>query len=296
MFPETATMVFCIGAQKAGTTWLYDTLRQSPRVHFSPNKELHYFDVVAGKAQQVLDLRMQAAKTLAQRLRPELGQINNANLQQLRDLTSLLTIYGGLPGDHRPYLDYLLDGYEEQDIVCDITPAYAILDRDTFADMGNIGSAKFLFILRDPVERMWSQIRMATSLANSTDTDFEARCIARARMLIDTNRLSRIERADYRRTITELEAAIPEQRIHYIFYETMFSQDTLCALSQFLGVPTLQGNPSHRANHGITAVLPDDMRAAFRSAFAVQYAFARDRFGPRVPAEWGAHNLSGVSE
>lgn len=55
-------------AQKAGTTWLHDALRQSREVHFSRNKELHYFDVIAGKANQVLALR------------------NSALVQQLQDL------------------------------------------------------------------------------------------------------------------------------------------------------------------------------------------------------------------
>jgi hypothetical protein len=33
-----------IGAQKAGTTWLFDNLRCHPQVSFSTRKELHYFD------------------------------------------------------------------------------------------------------------------------------------------------------------------------------------------------------------------------------------------------------------
>ena len=33
-----------IGAQKAGTTWLYENLKQHPEIYLSDQKELHYFD------------------------------------------------------------------------------------------------------------------------------------------------------------------------------------------------------------------------------------------------------------
>jgi hypothetical protein len=35
-----------VGAQKAGTTWLFDYLGRHPDVAMSPIKELHYFDQI----------------------------------------------------------------------------------------------------------------------------------------------------------------------------------------------------------------------------------------------------------
>ena len=40
----TNTLLLCIGAQKAGTTWLADYLRDHPEVHLPPVKEVHFFD------------------------------------------------------------------------------------------------------------------------------------------------------------------------------------------------------------------------------------------------------------
>ncbi len=285
-FPPDTRMVFCIGAQKAGTTWLYDTLRQSDQVHFSRNKELHYFDVVGGKAKQVFDIRIRAAQTLTQRLVPQLGPRNQQNLKQLRDLTDLLAIYTSNPGDHSAYLDYMLQDFESQPVICDITPAYAILDRDSFAQMGQIGCAKFIFILRDPIDRMWSQIRMATKTENPKEKAFQDACVARAHQLIDTGRLMNIERADYLRTITELEAVIPEDRIQYLFYERLFQHDTMNDICAFMGISRLQIDPAKHSNIGTPAPLPDDIRLAFRSAFAPQYDFVQDRFGGMVPDQW----------
>lgn len=287
-FPSTATMVFCIGAQKAGTTWLYDALRRSDQVHFSRNKELHYFDVIAGKAQQVFDMRVQATSILAKRLTPQLGKRNCENLRQLRDLTDLLEIYTSEAGDHSAYLNYLLEGYENHPVVCDITPAYAILDREIFAQMGQIGSAKFIFILRDPVARMWSQIRMATKAALPPPVSFQDACIARAQQLIKTGRLPKIERADYQRTITELEAAIPTERIKYLFYEDMFNPASMNNLCNFLKIEPIETDPETHSNLGISASMPDNIRADFCDAFSPQYAFIHDRFSGQVPDSWAA--------
>ncbi|SFS85884.1 Sulfotransferase family protein [Sulfitobacter marinus] len=287
-FPSTATMVFCIGAQKAGTTWLYDALRCSDQIHFSRNKELHYFDVIAGKGQQMLDMRVQAATIIAKRLIPQLGNRNCANLRQLRDLTDLLGIYTCEPNDHSAYLEYLLEHYKDQQVVCDITPAYAILDRETFAQMGQIGSAKFIFILRDPVTRMWSQIRMAIKAASPPATSFQDACIARAQHLIQSGRLPKIERADYKRTIVELEEAIPPDRIKYVFYEDMFNPASMNSLCGFLGIGPIEIEPQNHSNIGTSAAMPAEIRADFCNAFATQYDYIHGRFGGMVPDSWAA--------
>jgi hypothetical protein len=39
----------CIGAQKAGTTWLYSILKQIPEVHFPGPKEVHFWDAFYDK-------------------------------------------------------------------------------------------------------------------------------------------------------------------------------------------------------------------------------------------------------
>ena len=41
-----ATMAICVGATKAGTSFLYEHLAAHPQCHFRTIKELHYFDKV----------------------------------------------------------------------------------------------------------------------------------------------------------------------------------------------------------------------------------------------------------
>jgi len=282
-------MFFCIGAQKAGTSWLYDLLRQSPDCHFSRNKEVHYFDVMSGIDTGAFDMRIRIIRDMAARLRDEPGPANRHALRTLRDLTDLLAIYTGGgrgPDRHQPYLDYMLAGRQAQPLVCDITPSYATLSRTEYADMATVGQARFLFILRDPVARMWSQIRMATDARKLPPGDFADGCREHAERLLESGRLPRVRRADYARTIAELEAVVPADRIMYVFYEDLFRQETVDALCAFLGIAPVAVNAAERVNEGRSLPIPDDLARTFRRKLARQYDFAQGRFGAAVPAAW----------
>ena len=46
--PKIDRYFVCIGAQKAGTTWLARVLSEHDDVFVTPVKEIHYFDHIAG--------------------------------------------------------------------------------------------------------------------------------------------------------------------------------------------------------------------------------------------------------
>ena len=52
----------CIGAQKAGTTWLARILSSHPELFMSPVKELHYFDHVAGLTEHLSDRKLRSRR------------------------------------------------------------------------------------------------------------------------------------------------------------------------------------------------------------------------------------------
>ena len=56
--PETARHVrrpsfICVGAGKAGTTWLWEMLRLHPGIYLPDVKEIHYFNDIAYEASDV---------------------------------------------------------------------------------------------------------------------------------------------------------------------------------------------------------------------------------------------------
>ena len=60
--PRGVGLVFCIGAQKGGASWLYEIPLDSPNCHFGATKEMYYFDVHAGTEMSHLHERIALAR------------------------------------------------------------------------------------------------------------------------------------------------------------------------------------------------------------------------------------------
>ena len=133
----------CVGAQKAGTSWLYQQLEPHPDFWMPPVKELHYFDQ--------LNKRRQFHP-------PRCGDERDASfLESMKNLSG------------RFYLD--LDSYGR--LFChkgrllsgDISPAYSTLTDEVIERVVNhFPNMKVVFMARDPVERAWSQLSMGVRL------------------------------------------------------------------------------------------------------------------------------------
>ena len=144
----------CIGAEKAGTTWLYDNIRHHPEVWLPPPlyKELHYFDErVPNK--ELLHIDSSSRGGLLKCYSP---LISSPNWETLRWLWRF--------NHHRNNsMHWYLSLFPKGDKLCgDITPLYSTLDnrgveyaRKTVGDQ-----CKVFIILRDPVSQAWSSIKM----------------------------------------------------------------------------------------------------------------------------------------
>ena len=133
----------CVGAQKAGTSWLYRQLEPHPDFWMPPVKELHYLD--------------QLNRT---------KRIHGPRREDERD-ASFMDRMQDLRG--RFYLD--LDNYGQlfqHKGTClsgDISPAYSTLN-DEIIDrvVDHFPNLKVVFLARDPVERASSQLSMGVRL------------------------------------------------------------------------------------------------------------------------------------
>jgi hypothetical protein len=157
----------CVGAPKAGTSWLYRQLEPHPDFWMPPIKELHYFDNLHRTKQ----------------FRPPLRRDE-------RDVCFLETI-GRLSA--RPYVD--LENYgrlfehKGSRLSGDITPAYSALSDEIIERVvSHFPNLKVIFLARDPVERAWSYLSMAVRLGmikpfDVSDIDEVIRRLLRPRML-----------------------------------------------------------------------------------------------------------------
>src|SRR5436309_3929499 len=135
----------CVGAQKAGTSWLYRQLAEHPDFWMPPVKELHYFD--------------------------ELSRIPGAASARPRDERDRRFLESIKRLSERSHID--LEGYarlfEAKGLLLsgDITPAYSMLHDEVIERIGShFQKLKVIFLARDPVERAWSQLSMGVRLRN----------------------------------------------------------------------------------------------------------------------------------
>jgi hypothetical protein len=284
-FARPRTLFFGIGANKAATSWLDDYLRGHPEVCLPVHKEQHYWTT----------MRLPSASNWRARVEREVGRIEGRGplRRLLRSprrraadrawVLSRIMLREPTPG-HRAYADVLFQAWRGEPVVGEITPAYALLAAETFAEMAGLGrDVRFVFIMRDPVQRLVSAVRMSVRRRAAGSGPAPG-----AERLEDALPENRLMRSRYDLTIRELEAAVRPERIAYFFYESLFRQSEMDRLCDFLGVARRPAQFERRvhADPGTAMALDPDFEAHVAKALAPTYEFVRERFGDMVPAAW----------
>jgi Sulfotransferase family len=133
----------CVGAQKAGTSWLYRQLEPHPDFWMPPVKELHYLDNL-NRTRRFDPPRSRDGCDVC-----FLESMKNLRAQSYIDLQN----YGEL----FRHKGALLSG--------DISPAYSTLSDEVIERVVNyFPNMKVIFLARDPVDRAWSQLSMGVRL------------------------------------------------------------------------------------------------------------------------------------
>jgi hypothetical protein len=166
---------FCIGMQKAGTTWLYENLKTHDSYFPCLIKEPHYYDNLyywPKIYKQIFDLELEYAHSeLAIK-----SDILNSVDWSLRDINKLLKA-GDNVSDNFDWISSIVslkdnilseEWYEKVFSFCpanritgDFTADYYLLEQQQIEIIIKENpNAKFILFIRDPVERDWSQIRM----------------------------------------------------------------------------------------------------------------------------------------
>jgi hypothetical protein len=215
----------CIGAQKAGTTWLHARLGQHPQVWLPPLKEIHYFDVLHLPRRPDAPLpthRIQAAWRVAQHTLKSDADIA-AKLQRLY----LLGLIGLQELDDEWYGRIFAQAGADQ--VCgEITPAYALLPDAGTEHIARLNpQTKIIFILRDPIERAWSELRMLGKRAGGPPIH---RALTGKAVLAH---------ADYCGTISRFRKHFPDEQFQVLYFDEIAAQPegAMAKVCGFLQLP-----------------------------------------------------------
>ncbi len=148
----------CIGQQKAGSTWLYDQLKFHPNLWLPPVRELHYLDgrfpqrAVLEVAELAADPHPGAALDAwcaEHRARPfdERDKEFFAAVRAARSTTLSLDGYAEL------------FRFKDDRVAGEIAPSYCRLkENQTLEVTTRFPELKVILLVRDPIERLWSQL------------------------------------------------------------------------------------------------------------------------------------------
>ncbi len=276
MSSQKKTFVLGVGAQKSGTTWLSAYLQKSESYQHGFRKEYHVWDVL-----RIPSIR-QEEKDWIERNR------NNCDISDLR--LRMLTN----PSEYFEYFTALLNT-NGKTIVADITPEYAGLNASDFqyikSEFEKRGvHTKAVFLMRDPLERCWSNIRMNTK-AILNKTGFPPKNDENTRLLQGIRNQNMQRNTRYNITIGELEKVFPVNDIYYGIFEEQFETQNVVHLSDYLGVdpePQFASVKKNVTDKG--SDIADSTMQSVIHEYQDVYQFCADRF-PQVKKLWGGFNF-----
>jgi hypothetical protein len=284
-----------VGAQKAGTSWLHKQLCSSPLFDPGFAKEYHTFDSLYSPV--CGDVRLKLLRASRRAIRSLDNSTGNRQPNPGQHTKRLSFIES--TDNYFDYFDYLWLSNQTITSTGDITPSYSTLDAKAFAIIreGLIRKGftpKVVFLMRDPIERIWSMLRMGWRNQKQT-VGFEQAM----KKLLACHRLPGIQlRTQYDRTITELEKIFLPHELYYGFYEELFSKDGFNPLMEFVetSIPTpnftLSINASPKGeNTEPTPEVATEIAKTYRSV----YEFIQARFGTRASSLWPSYQYYQVN-
>ena len=292
-------MLFGVGATKAGTSWLHDHLSAHPECHFRSIKELHYFDTVQHDR---FNGALRNAKAEVARLSDRLLSAAGAKLahltQRVADLNDWIAVLTLKTLDWAAYRGYLTRGAGARRLVGDVTPAYALLPEARLRDMAGFApDVRFVYLMRDPVARFWSHVRMLARRGAP-----EAQYAQAAGALFDRitggdtsgEAGGLLARGDYRAALEKLDRAVDPARLLVMFQEELMTIPGLARLSAFLGIADTGADFDRRVHEGLPLPLTVAQRTRAQTFLRPQYDYAATRF-PALPDAWRRNMGEGVA-
>ncbi len=268
-----------VGAQRCGTTWLYRYLSQHPAVFISPFKELHVFDAMFAP-----ETSGHSREKRFERLRTLLGRILRGEPVDRQALMVAIERYELSLGENAYLAHFRRHVGPGHRVMGEITPSYSLIPSNGFRFIRGVLTKaslkpKVVFIMRDPVERLYSQLRLNQDMGVSRVGDAYASAL-------DTPGITLRTRYDL--TLANLESEFEPEELLFLFYEELFQPQSVQAICRFLDIDVRPADQAARVNAATdTGEIDPDFRRAARQYLDVTYEVCAGRFGyDRVRALW----------
>ena len=272
-----------IGAQRSGTSWLHRELNRHPEISMPPLKELHYFDYVDRH-----HYHWNEKRRYTQHLQKAMEDIKKLKINPHRALF-YWKYFVGRRSD-RWYASLFDSKKGTNKITGEATPAYANLSLEMWTHVrAAFPEIKLIFIMRDPVERVWSNL-VRKEVRNkgchiSVLTDQKIRAALE-------NKLYYVN-STYSETIETIESVFDQGSILYLFYDELKENpgslyDRLCA---FLEVSQLEDGVvdvknANAASSNLAEEIPDQVVQLVMDNMRGEYVWLSNRFSGGYPHSW----------
>lgn len=264
----------CIGASKAGTTWLHAQLRAHPALWLPHVKELHYLNKPETKRYASLLFK---PSVFGHHMRVVL-------------LSSLLR---GRPGwayrylfKPRHYEDYhRLFQVEEGTLAGEVTPNYAHLPEEDIKQLIALyPSLKVIYILRNPVDRVWSQANMIRKRKRTLQDSSE-------QQIFDRIKKRQARSSYYTSILAKWEQYLPQAQVHIDFYDHLVDDPAsfLDRIAQFLGIAPFEAEQATIRkvyNQGRYEGLSLPYKQKLTTLFMEELQQLHARFDNAITARW----------
>lgn len=268
----------CIGAQKAGTTWLYENLRNHPSIWLPPIKEVQYFNEIwlPHQRQWTSGHRdFQALDHLEWYFSKPRDEWDMRHVEYVCRITS-----GPISDD---WYRAIFSHAPKNSLAGELTPEYALLPDLGLQHIRRLNNdIKIIFLVRDPIERAWSHANMLIRQQGleRTTASFEA--------IIDSHDV--VERSDYADTLDSLERNFPKSNCLWMSLDHIRDNpgESLATTFAFLGVDTgaidetLAGSVIHS---GGASEIPKDILAMLWNRLGSCYN-KFEKYSPELVNAW----------
>ncbi|MBO6740688.1 MAG: sulfotransferase [Phycisphaerales bacterium] len=269
----------CVGAQKAATSWLHASLARLPGIFLPVVKESHYFrETSTTPFTWANGLRRGQAKELMgiYRQRFEMIGVHHRIQAQLRH-------YSAERVDEAWYRE-IFSFANEGDLRGEVCPSYFGLPEHDIDRVNAINpDVRVVLLVRDPVDRCWSSIRMHKKQRGDTiDIDRLFTEPDGLRVFLDYTR--------YDQAIPAWTAGVGD-RLRVILFDDVVERpgETLDRVLEHIGYDKLMGSVPGARNVGDPTPMPDAYRLRLYEELLPQYEFLGTLFPSRV-SQWKDHH------
>ena len=262
----------CIGAQKAATSWLYAILMRHHQIWMPPVKELHYFNhLFVPENRSWTNYHMRQGTSNA--VKYHVKNADYIDFAYLRYLTALMT---------EPFTEaWYRAAFDRPNLkgklLGDITPEYSTLPDEGIDYVRQLlGAPKIIYIIRHPVSRALSQLRM--------NVDRHPReKMQQSDWLEMAQSWDMLNRGDYKTYIPRWKKKFAAQDMLFLPFGRVAKNPgaVLRELETFLGLEPFKSNEriDEKIHKTKDISIPTYVTELYQDIFADQMKFLTDEFG-----------------